>query len=184
WDDALSGQTAYGNIIIRAGHFGFLIGGGRDNLVRDNLIIDSGSAAIHYDSRTYDGFFLDGWYREAVSTENSGQWLTLTGVPYREGIWAEKYPSLAKVTTDFASRDSAAFAVYPAGSVVENNIVIKETDESLVASAMTRTYSLMGENPWYPTAEAAGFDMGSLKFSLQPKGFPEIPVDRIGLIRD
>ncbi len=184
WDDALSGQTAYGNIIIRAGHFGFLIGGGRDNLVRDNLIIDSGSAAIHYDSRTYDGFFLDGWYREAVSTENSGQWLTLTGVPYREGIWAEKYPSLAKVTTDFASRDSAAFAVYPAGSVVENNIVIKETNESLVASAMTRTYSLMGENPWYPTAEAAGFDMGSLKFSLQPKGFPEIPVDRIGLIRD
>ena len=183
WDDALSGQTAYGNIIIRAGHFGFLIGGGRDNQVRDNLIIDSGSTAIYYDSRAYDGFFLDGWYRAGVSTENGGQWLTLTGVPYREGIWVKKYPSLATVTTDFASRDNVSFAVYPAGSVVENNVIIKENEESLNAPDVIRTYSHIGENLWYPTAEMAGFDMESLKFSLQPKGFPEIPVDRIGRIR-
>ncbi|MBR3692067.1 MAG: right-handed parallel beta-helix repeat-containing protein [Clostridia bacterium] len=183
WDDALSGQTAYGNIILRAGHFGFLIGGGRDNVVRHNIIAESGTAAITFDSRTYDGFFLGGWYRAAVETEGEGQWLSLLNVPYRTGIWAEKYPALAAVTTDFSAKDDPSFAVYPANSRIENNIIIQPSGKGLNISSVSRTYSHIGENPCFESAEAAGFDMALLKFSLPPEDFPEIPVEDIGPIK-
>ncbi len=182
WDDAHSGQTAYGNILINVGHWGFLIGGGRDHIVRDNIIINSGDSAIEYDNRAYDGFFNDGWYRAGVNTENESQWKSLLNMPYKEGIWAEKYPTLAKVTTEFSTKDEVTFAVYPAGSVVENNIIIREKENILAISGEAYKYSKIGENPWYKTAEEANFDMETLKFTKLPENFPAIPVDEIGRI--
>ena len=40
FDDGMTGQTAYGNIIMNVTGRGFLIGGGRDNRVYNNIIIN------------------------------------------------------------------------------------------------------------------------------------------------
>jgi hypothetical protein len=40
WDDGLSGQTAYGNVIVNTSSHAFLIGGGRDNVVENNIIVN------------------------------------------------------------------------------------------------------------------------------------------------
>lgn len=180
WDDAHSGQTAYGNILINVGHWGFHLGGGRDHSVHDNIIINSGASAIHYDARAYDGFFRDGWYREGVNTPDASQWSILHNVPYKNEIWAKKYPTLAAISENFDDSDNPAFAVYPAGSVVENNIIIRDSDDNFDISETVYKYSRIGENPQFRSAEEAGFDMDTLKFKVQPENFPEIPVDEIG----
>ncbi len=180
WDDAQPGQTAYGNILVNVGHWGIEVGGGRDNVVRDNIIVNSGGEPIHYDSRAYDGFFHDGWYRSHIQVENEGEYENLVRYPYKEGIWAETFPALAKVEIAFAKKDSPDFVVYPANSVVENNIIIRDKGNNFDISDITYKYSKIGVNPEYKTCEEAGFDIETLKFKVQPENFPEIPVEKIG----
>ncbi len=51
-DDFSSGITVYGNIFFRAGR-NILIGGGRDNIIKNNIFIE-GEPAIHIDARGID----------------------------------------------------------------------------------------------------------------------------------
>ena len=39
FDDNSSGQTAYGNVLINIPGYAFLVGGGRDNMIENNLVI-------------------------------------------------------------------------------------------------------------------------------------------------
>ena len=121
--------------------------------------------------------------RQHVQTENKDQWEVFLSQPYKDGIWAEKYPSLAAVTSAFDTKDSVSFAVYPAGSVVENNLIIQRNENCLEIAKEVHMFSHVGNNPRYCTAEEAGFDMDTLKFILQPEFFPEIPVEQIGRIK-
>ncbi len=180
WDDAQPGQTAYGNILINVGHWAFEVGGGRDCVVRDNIIVNSGGEPLHYDDRAYDGFFHDGWYRSHIMVENEGEYESLVNVPYKEGIWAETFPSLAKVEIAFAKKDSPDFVVYPANGIVENNIIIRDKGNNFDIADTVYKYSHIGVNPEFKTCEEAGFDLETLKFKVQPENFPEIPVEKIG----
>ena len=180
WDDALSGQTAYGNILINVKKYGFLVGGGRDNVIRDNVIIGESREPICYDNRAYDAWFGNGWFKWHVRYPQGDLWERLEEVPYREGIWAEKYPTLAAVTTDLALQESPEFPVNPANVIIENNIVINEQKRLGHIGEATYRYGTVGENRFYSSCEEAGFDLETLKFTRQPEGFPEIPVDEIG----
>lgn len=183
WDDALCGQTAYGNILINVLKHSFLIGGGRDNTVKNNLIISDGETSISYDQRAYDGFFCDGWYNHVRSKDdpdNNQMWRSLAVVPYTSKIWTEKYPNLADFETDFNNAHDPRFPVYPVGAVVENNIIVRSLNDGMAISEQVRKYGNIGNNPWFKTVEEANFDLETLKFKVQPEGFPEIPVDKIG----
>lgn len=183
WDDAHSGQTAYGNIIINAKKYGFQIGGGRDNAAINNIIIGETDVPLRFDDRTYDGFFKDGWYRAGVNNPDGEQWRILKRVPYKSEIWAKKYPSLAKLSDDFNNTEDINFPVYPAGNVVENNIIVNS--RAFVGEIMEASmkYSSVKNNNAYKSVEDIGFDMETLKFKVQPENFPEIPVDEIGRIK-
>lgn len=50
FDDALSGQEAYGNLLINIPGCAFLLGGGRDLKIENNLIINA-ATPIYYDDR-------------------------------------------------------------------------------------------------------------------------------------
>lgn len=183
WDDAHSGQTAYGNIIINAKKYGFQIGGGRDNTAINNLIIGETDVPLRFDDRAYDGFFNDGWYREGVNTLEGSQWKSLLSMPYRSEIWAKKYPTLSKVSCDFHDAENLNFAVYPAGNVVENNIIVNKRGFLGEILDIAKKYSSVKNNRTYKSVEEIGFDMDTLKFSEQPEDFPEIPVEKIGRIK-
>lgn len=115
WDDGLSGQTAYGNIFENITGNAFAIGGGRDNVVHDNLMINT-NGSINYDSRMHDVEFRDNASYHSMQP-------ALLEVNYQSGAWAEKFPSLAKVTfekTDASESDPNYFAA-PANASVKNN---------------------------------------------------------------
>ena len=184
WDDAHSGQTAYGNIIINAKKYGFQIGGGRDNIARDNILIGEIDVPLRVDCRAYEGFFKDDWYREGVNTIDGEQWNILHRVPYKSEIWAKKYPTLAKISEDFSNTDDLNFPVYPVGNVIENNIVINSRAFLGEIFDEIYKYSTVKNNRAYKTCEEIGFDINSLKFTNKFEDFPEIPVDKIGRIKE
>ena len=52
-DDGASGQTVYGNLVINCNGNGFLVGGGRNNDIRNNVMVNC-KTAFYYDSRSRD----------------------------------------------------------------------------------------------------------------------------------
>jgi hypothetical protein len=82
-DDGDSGDTVEDNVVLRSG-CGPFIGGGHDNVVRNNLIIDC-EIGIHFDSRGVGrGYATHPGYQRRVESAHPD-------VP----PWSERYPSLA-----------------------------------------------------------------------------------------
>jgi len=181
WDDGHSGQTAYGNILINVKKFSFLIGGGRDNAVRDNLIFGNTRNPIHYDDRNRDGFVNGGWAAQATNSPDAPHWVKLRAIPYTNEYWKARFPQLALLKTDIhTDPDDPDFPINPAGSLITNNVIIAPSI-GYIADSVYR-YSRVEHNLIFETAEEAGLNTDTLEFTRQPEGFPAIPVKEIGRI--
>ena len=185
FDDALSGQTAYGNLLINVHKNGFLIGGGRDNKVWGNVVVNAGWG-ITYDDRLRDGLLNNGWAVKAVNNyETSCMWVRLRESPYQTPLWKERYPSLANISHDFSQPDDPNFAPNPSFNEVHDNIVIDQNSSvGRFADSVVR-FGSVKDNFAYATAEEAGFDEA---YQLKPgaraladdPNFVNIPVEKIG----
>ena len=91
-DDWCSGTTVFGNIFYKAGRT-VMIGGGRDNLVENNIIID-GSPAIHVDARGM------GWAKYYFDGSDSTLFKRLEAVHPHEPPYRQRYPQLARILND------------------------------------------------------------------------------------
>jgi len=186
FDDMLSGQTAYGNLVVGAKKNGLLIGGGRDNRICNNIVANCGTG-IKYDDRGRDAFIGNGWAAAAVkSYETGSMWKRLRQAPYRSAVWAERYPALARISLDFDDPDNPDFPVNPANSEVKNNIVIEAGSEASVIRPDVRRFSEVSENAVFASEEEAGFVSG--EYILRPDapalkaapGFKNLPLDKMG----
>lgn len=92
-DDLASGITIRRNLILGVMK-GLLIGGGRDNLIEDNLIIGARVYGILIDGRGM------GWSRRQVDDPSSEIRRNLAAVPYRSPTYASRYPHLANLLED------------------------------------------------------------------------------------
>ncbi len=181
WDDGQSGQTAYGNILLDVRKNGFLAGGGFENVIRDNIIAGNCRYPIQYDQRNRDGFCFGGWARQAVNTPEAPHWQKLRATPYLSEPWRKKYPTLARLKTDFSTDpDDPDFPINPTGAVVEGNIVINEAGTLGVIADSVPVYGRVENNHVFRTNEEAGFDPVTLELENPPEGFPPIPVGKIG----
>ncbi len=91
-DDQSSGVTVRGNLFARVTQPVF-IGGGRDNLVEQNMIFYS-SPALHLDARGLN------WQR-AETFDHKKPWLqSLDSVPYNRPPYSDRYPHLADIRKD------------------------------------------------------------------------------------
>ena len=179
WDDGHSGQTAYGNILINVKKNSFLIGGGRDNVVRNNLIFGDTRAAIAYDDRNRDGFVNGGWAAQATNHPDAPHWVKLRAIPYTNVYWQEKFPQLSRLKTDLSTDpDDPDFPINPAGSEITGNIIIADSIGNIAPSVYR--YSKVEDNHVYARPEDIGLDTETCTFSGQPEGFPRIPADEIG----
>lgn len=183
WDDGLSGQTAYGNILRNIKKYPFLAGGGRDNTIRDNIIIGECQAPIYYDDRNREGFVNGGWAHASCDRPDAPHWRRLAAVPYQSEIWKKKYPALAKISTDFAHPDDPAFPVNPANVVVENNIIINQKKTPGYLADSVYKYNEISGDFVYRSLQEAGLDLAELE-SGQP--FPSaensnVPAEKIGV---
>ncbi len=106
-DDWSSGFTVYGNVFDHADHAVF-IGGGRDNLVENNVFIGC-SPSVSIDGR---GFSWGSYY---FGGQDGAQLFDeMVAMKYARNPYKEAYPLLATL----AEGDPAA----PAGNVIANNI--------------------------------------------------------------
>ena len=105
-DDAVSGFNVFGNIFNNAGTMAIHIGGGRDNVIENNIINTNNNYSIFVDNRspTFDWTPLS---------------LSLTSVPYLGAKWSTKYPALALPMQN---------PTWPEGNTIQNNIFINYAD--------------------------------------------------------
>lgn len=181
WDDCHSGQTAFGNIIKNATGKSFLIGGGRDNVVENNLMLISEYPML-FDARGIEGAVYDGWYG---GTKKDGvNWNIMKGVPIKSEIWAKRFPMLACISDDFANPDDPDFAPNPSRALVRNNICVCDNDYGFHVAPAVRKYGTIEHNLIYGSIDEC--IVKDSKYELKPEVkkllpcFSEIPVDRIG----
>lgn len=171
-DDNACGTTSYGNVIYRT-YRAFLIGGGRDNVADNNIIVDC-AIPMHIDNR--------GMTWSGEGTEN---WGTLTGrlnaLPYQQEPWATRYPELANILEDEPG--------LPKRNRVTRNVIVRSGDMRLAAEA--REHGTI-ENNWRTDEDPGFVDAAAMNFNLREDSpvfehiadFEPIPFDRIGLYVD
>lgn len=92
-DDCDSGDTIEGNVFLRAGR-AIMIGGGRDNRIVNNLVIDC-PIGMHLDSRGMT------WKQWNSPTDKSWQLERKANeMNYQEPPWSDRYPTLAVIMDD------------------------------------------------------------------------------------
>jgi hypothetical protein len=101
-DDAVSSFNIIGNIFNNAGTIAILLGGGRDNVIENNVFNTNNSFAIYVDDR-WPGF---DWSLLSLS---------LTEIPYLGPIWASKFPALAAPMNN---------PTWPEGNTIQSNVII------------------------------------------------------------
>ena len=176
WDDGLSGQTAYGNILIGIPGSTFGIGGGRENKVEGNLIVYARESSISYDDRNRDGYVNGGWAWRATQIPGGKHWKVLSQVPYTSALWADKYPHLAALKTDAATDvNDPDFPINPAYCSIAHNVTIAPLADVLRISDSVYTYSSVHDNHTYATAEEAGWNDNSRCLSADSRVFSDVP---------
>jgi hypothetical protein len=125
-DDALAGQTIYGNIIVNAPNLGIQLGGGRDLIVHDNIVVNS-YAPLSFDARALSGLSGDessSFYQHYK--ENGSVWQLLFDSPWQSDIWQKAYPQYAHYSDDFSDTANPDFVLNPAYGSVTHNLFVSE----------------------------------------------------------
>ncbi|MES2330667.1 MAG: right-handed parallel beta-helix repeat-containing protein [Bacteroidota bacterium] len=135
-DDGACGMEVTGNIFYRAGSRNVLIGGGTDNVYRNNIFIDA-PLAIHLDNR------LMNWAKSSLDKDGIFQ-SRMEAVNYKQAPYSIAYPKLVGYFEDNPA--------LPKRNFIENNVFI---NIQLVHNG-SAAWSNFGKN--YITAGDPGFE--------------------------
>ena len=108
-DDLYSGTIIRSNIFLNVQKPVF-IGGGRDNIIRQNLFINSKDEAVFIDDR--------GMTWPSLKDLNGVMYKRLYSVPYNSPLYNARYPQLSKLLSENPEK--------PIGNLLENNVFIGE----------------------------------------------------------
>jgi len=149
-DDQMSGQEIYGNIFYNMANHSVFVNGGRENKIHDNLMIattDSEKTEIligqtHFD---YQEGMTDGFTTSITDTEHI---MIMELVPFRNELWASRFPNLAKVVYDVNDMapyvDDPYCPLNPALNEVYDNVIIA-TEKRIEGGSLLEEYSERAE---------------------------------------
>ena len=189
-DDALSSQQIYGNLLINIPKNSIHIGGGRDNLVTNNIIVNSGQNAVYFDERARDGALNNGWFTHA-HIGSGDMWDNLYASPWQSELWQEAFPEYKTMTDDISKSETADFIPNPA-SMVKGNIIFNARKELGDISVSAYNFSDISDNEVFfigktddifADAEAGDYtirDIEELREAIP--GFENIPLEKIGRV--
>ena len=123
-DDAIGGQTVYGNVIINAPNFGLQLGGGPDLIAHDNIVVNSYDP-ISFDARALMGLSGDednSFYQEYK--EGGRIWQLLYESPWQSEAWQNAYPQYRHYSDDFSDPDNKDFVLNPSYGEVRHNLLV------------------------------------------------------------
>ncbi len=171
-DDCASGTIVYGNVFFKAGR-AVAIGGGRDNVVENNIFVDC-NPAVHVDARAL------GWAKERV-LKREGSW-DLIGKLEKMNCdkppYSTKYPKLAKILEGDPK--------VPAGNVIAHNISVrgKWLDlKGVKKEWLTLDGNLETGTPGFADEKKRDFRLRKDSPAWKT-GFKEIPFEKIGTYGD
>lgn len=187
-DDMASGVEMYGNVLHDI-DLAVMIGGGRSNVLRDNLILNC-NRSLQLDARSKPGEWA-----EKHSTEGQVMHQRLQAMPIASEPWRSRYPALLTLWEDTPS--------YPKYNVVQRNVIYKtgrswyhggvmsEHEDTMWIDPTGREFGTIGDN-WATSDELRFVDEAGERFALLPDspvyrkvpGFADIPFDSIGLYKD
>ncbi|MBI1368849.1 MAG: hypothetical protein GC162_09380 [Planctomycetes bacterium] len=173
-DDTAPGITVEGNILA-GGDRGMLIGGGRDNITRNNIFIGC-RTGIWIDARGR------GWASEYIKPGGGwGMYEKLDAMRITEPPYSERYPTLATIK----DHDPAS----PLGNVIEHNVFVNVKDWLTLHGVKEEEVAIADNAPEIEMAETAGRTPMDMAVKLDPAmlerlHFEAIPFDRIGLPRE
>lgn len=159
-DDMFSGTEIHGNLLWRVAQ-GFLLGGGRDIVATNNILIDC-PRAISLDARAL------GWAAPYMPLDQ------LDTMPYREEPWASRYPELVGIREDEPA--------VPKGNVIARNIVCGGDIwvEDGARPGLCMADNLEQAEPRFADAERADWRLREDSPALR-LGFEPLPLEQIGL---
>lgn len=178
FDDALSGQKAYGNLLVNIPGCAFLLGGGRDLMIENNLIINA-AIPFSYDDRAVIDSSAGSWFLHS-KTPGQGLWATLEEVDIDSEAWRSAFPQLSELSDDFQNPDDPLFAANPANSSVKYNLVANEEKSLGDISASAEKYSDISENTLYKLKDAPFAADGDYTLTQTPDGFKQLPFSQMG----
>ena len=165
-------MKVHGNIcykVFRA----VLVGGGRDNTVENNILVDC-NIGIHVDSRGL------GWAKYYFDRTDNTLVERLNAVPYKEPPWSTRYPQLLTLY-----QDEPALAKY--NELVRNVMVgcgkAIDLHDGLTDKVVAMQDNSIDEEVYLKDGEANRFQLKP-DSPMWAKGFQRIPVEKIGLQKD
>ena len=169
-DDQASGITVDGNVFHRVTRAVF-IGGGCDHVVENNVFVDC-EPAVHIDARGL------GWQKKDTDDPNGTLRSGLRSVPYRNELWANRYPNLVNILDDDPGT--------PKRNRIVRNVCVGGKWEDI--DAATRKFqaienNLTDQDPQFVDSDVRDFRLKSSSPAFRI-GFRPIPVERIGLYED
>lgn len=178
FDDALSGQQAYGNLLLNIPGYAFLLGGGRDLTIENNLIVNSSCAFLYDDRAIVDGSD-SGWFHHS-KTKGEGLWATLNEVDINSSAWKSAFPELSKLSDDFDDTKDPMFAANPANSKVKNNVVVNTKKSIGEISKGAKKYSDISDNTLFKIKDFPFEEKGNYTLTELPNNFEQLPFDKMG----
>ncbi|NQU44638.1 hypothetical protein HQ520_15210 [bacterium] len=150
-----------------------MIGGGRDNVVENNVIVDS-AMALWLDARGL------GWAAKYQARGGGHEmYKKLVAVNYDRPPWSERYPSLFRILSENPHA--------PKGNVIRKNVAWRcEKWGRLEGEYAILENNLKADgDPGFVDAEGRDFRLREDSEVLKKiPGFTALPIDEMGLYRD
>lgn len=178
-DDMASGFTVFGNIFYKGQH-GIYMGGGRDNILENNLLIDMSREAIHIDARGASP--IRAWREMRQESIKARLYDVLENWPNL----VQEYPDLLRIQTLYEKHDAV---VQPEGTAVLRNVIINSVTPMKLRDGLDTNGVLRIEGNLIQEGDPGFVNMDKMDFRLRPDsvvwriGFKPIPIDQIGLYK-
>jgi len=167
-DDCMSSAEVYGNVFYKV-KTPILIGGGRDNIVENNIIADCKNSII-FDDRGLS------WNPNTILPQ---LYENLKKVPYEDPTWTNKYPELKSILKDDKPGN-------PNNNIIKSNVLYKtkvpSISDSVIKNGNVTNNISYDKDPGFVNLEKKDFRLSkdSIIFK-QIKDFKNIPFEDIGI---
>lgn len=175
-DDCQSGVQVFGNIMYKVSQHGLMMGGGRDNLLENNIMVRCGSG-IAADARGTTWMLAQGG--------SSKLWRDLQNYPYQSALWSNAYPRCAAIPNRWSAITNGTW-LFPEGTVFSRNVGYSNAawavnSDNALAHFAEIADNLTNSNPLFVDEASLNLALQSNSPAFSIPGFKPIPFSSIGL---